>query len=66
MKPKPALKSSKAQFVLANLDNNISEKNKLMIIYLDEVLARQETENRDLKTEVAQLRKTVLRIFESK
>ena len=43
MNPKPALKSSKAQFVLANLDTNMPEKGKLMILYLDEVLARQET-----------------------
>jgi hypothetical protein len=73
MKPKPTLRSSKAQFVLANLDTNMPEKGKLMIMYLDEALAikesaniKLETENRDLKQEVEQLRKTVHRIFESK
>ncbi len=73
MNPKPALRSSKAQFVLANLDTNMPEKGKLMIMYLDGMLAKKESENTkleaeilDLKTEVEQLRKTVHRIFESK
>lgn len=73
MKPKPTLRSSKAQFVLDNLNVDLPEKGKLMIMYLDAMLAikesecsKLEAENRDLKTEVEQLRKTVQRIFESK
>ena len=73
MKPKPALRSSKAPFVLDNLNVDLPEKGKLMIIYLDAMLSikesecsKLEAENRDLKTEVEQLRKTVHRIFESK
>jgi hypothetical protein len=44
MKPKPSLRSSKAPFVLANLDTNMPEKGKLMIMYLDGIMAIKESE----------------------